>query len=118
MNSTYCPYCHMEIDIDDPDGIYYNSSEQYECSNCGKIFIVYGEPIVEYLAYTVEEHYTNRIECLKKGIDYYEKQMEDGLLDAEWCRNTIEQHFRKDLIHTQEQLSNAIEYNKGIKATK
>ena len=111
MSNAYCPYCDKEIMIDDPDGYYVNEWEECECPHCEKVFLLCGEPIIEYSAETVEDGYGSRIRSAKGMIELYSKDLQGNPEKAEYAKMMIETYYQKDLDRAQKSLAEALEYN-------
>lgn len=120
MNDMECPYCGAEWEHDYDDYLsYINGEGEYECPECGRIFIMSGELEPVFYEETAEDYYERKIINIRDIVNFYKDKIDQYIergdsKNAEYCKAVLDVYLLSKLKELEESLKRCIEHNKKV----
>lgn len=119
MNDMKCPYCGVEWEHDYDDLSYTDGEGEYECPECGRIFIMSGELEPVFYEETAEDYYERIIIHIRDAVNFHkdliDKCIERGDSDkAEYFKTMLDMYYLPDLREAEKALKRCVEHNKTV----
>ena len=114
-----CPYCGAEWEHDYDDLSYTNGEGEYECPECGRIFIMSGELEPVFYEETAEDYYERKIIYIRDVVNFYKDKIDQYIergdsKNAEYCKAVLDIYLLPKLKELEESLKRCIEHNKKV----
>ena len=119
MNDMICPYCEAEWEHDYDDLSYTNGEGEYECPECGRIFIMSGELEPVFYEETAEDYYERRIIRTRDVVNFYkdkiDQYIEHGDSDkTEHYKAMLDMYHLPELKELEKALKRCVKHNKTV----